>query len=120
MAYDYYDVVLQDAKDYLDDQGEYYDDFEDFMDALWIEDSVTGNGSGSYFFNSAKAREAVSDFIWSEEFNEMVGDFAVDVDHLMQEGPEAVDVTIRCWYLGIVRGDLEDYWHEVKGDEDEE
>lgn len=120
MAYDYYNTVLQDAKDALDDQGEYFDDFEDFMDYLWVDDSVTGNGSGSYFFNAAKAREAVSDFIWSEEFNEMVGEFGIDVDKLMADGPEAVDVSIRCWYLGQVRNELEEYWDEVKGTDDDE
>lgn len=36
-------------------------DLWNVYDELWIDDSVTGNGSGSYTFNSYKAEENVKD-----------------------------------------------------------
>lgn len=120
MAYsysDYYDEVLADAIAAMADYGDQCTDFQDFYDEVWLDDSVTGNGSGSYFFNSAKAKEAISDFIWSDEFVEMCEEFGDTVGHCMKMGPEGVDVSIRCWMLGQVSGELEDKWNEVFGDE---
>ena len=33
--------------------------YETLYDELWVDDSVTGNGSGSYTFNREKAKEYV-------------------------------------------------------------
>ena len=117
---DYYNEVLADATAAMVDYGDEYTDFQEFYDALWTDDSVTGNGSGSYFFNSAKARDAISDFIWSDEFAEMCAEFDETINGCMKMGPEGVDVSIRCWMLGQVSGALEDKWDEMFPDEDED
>ena len=65
MAYDYYANVKDDVLSYINDEirpGEYWDrdELESYLnDTLWADDSVTGNCSGSYTFNSAKSREYV-------------------------------------------------------------
>ena len=122
-AEDYREEVLNDIKAYIDDQGQWYvendKDFDEFYDDLWTVDSVTGNGSGSYYFNSAKARNAVSEFIFTDEFRDMCGEWCLDVAKLINDGPEAVDVTIRCYTLDSVRDDAEQYWDERFGIEED-
>lgn len=122
-AEDYREEVLNDIKAYIDDQGQWYvendKDFDEFYDDLWTVDSVTGNGSGSYYFNSAKARNAVSEFIFTDEFKDMCGEWCLDVAKLINDGPEAIDVTIRCYTLDSVRDDAEQYWDERFGIEED-
>lgn len=122
-AEDYREEVLNDIKAYIDDQGQWYvendKDFDEFYDDLWTVDSVTGNGSGSYYFNSAKARNAVSEFIFTDEFKDMCDEWCLDVAKLINDGPEAIDVTIRCYTLDSVRDDAEQYWDERFGIEED-
>lgn len=71
-------------------------------DDLWIDDSITGNASGSYFCNSSKAKEAVTD---NEELcREALREFCVEPDqiaeHFLNGDWEYFDVTIRCYLLG--------------------
>lgn len=115
----YYNEVLNDAKAALDENMGYYDTFDEFYDGLWTDDSVTGNGSGSYYFNAYKAREAVSEFLWTEECHGLLSELCIDMQKLMEDGPEAADVTVRCCMLSHVSGELEDYWDEKHADEDE-
>ncbi len=119
---DYRDEVLEDIKAFIDDQGQWYVengyDFDGFYEDLWTNDSVTGNGSGSYYFNTAKARTAVSEFVFSDEFKEMCDEWGIDAAKLLADGPEAVDVSVRCYVLGFVRDDAEQYWDERFGGEE--
>ena len=62
-------------------------------DALFTDDAVTGNGSGSYTFNAARAAENARDLAFDDEF--------------IAEAPEAVDVVARCLALGLVSDALE-------------
>lgn len=77
-----------------------YEDRDGFSsqlnDDLWIDDSVTGNASGSYYCNSWKAEEAISHNwdLLKEAFDEFGGNYDV-----LEQGPEACDVTIRCYLL---------------------
>ena len=49
----------------------------DLSEELWTVDSVTGNGSGSYTFNTAKAREYVLEN--GEEYvKELIEEFCLD------------------------------------------
>ena len=68
---------------------------------LWTADSVTGNGSGSYFFNRAKARECVLDNI--DMLFEMAEEFGIDAatigEKFLNEEWEYFDVSIRCCLL---------------------
>jgi hypothetical protein len=71
-------------------------------DDLWTCDSVTGNGSGSYTFNSWKAKEFVTEN--TDLLQEALREFCDDAEHIAQkflDGEwEYFDVTIRCYLLG--------------------
>ena len=65
-------------------------------DKLFTEDSVTGNGSGSYTFDQIKAEQnLVSNW---ELLREAKSALSTDFDPLTA-GPEACDVLIRCYLL---------------------
>ena len=74
---------------------------EELNDDLWIDDSVTGNASGSYTFNSYKAREYVTGNI--ELLKNAFSEFGIKSDtiaeKLLNEDWEYCDVTIRCYLL---------------------
>lgn len=96
IKYDYSDISYEDI---IYNRDEVY---ERLYDNLWIDDSVTGNGSGSYFFNSYKAREAVlSDM---DTVSEAIREFCVEAseigDRFLNEDWEYLDVTARCYVLG--------------------
>lgn len=102
--YDYRKAVCDDIRDYIQNNGIHasnyatrWDMFNELNDTLWVEDSVTGNASGSYTMSTWKAEEYLChnlDLLGQaiEEFNDMG-------DKLLSEGAEACDVTIRCWLL---------------------
>lgn len=79
--------------------------YEALYDDLWVEDSVTGNGSGSYFCNRYLAKEKVL-----EDGFEYVGGMIREglcgadsfVKYLADEDWESIDVMIRCYLLGSV------------------
>ena len=75
-------------------------------DALFIDDSVTGNGSGSYFCNARKAAEAASGLAFDDDFIVEARAAGYGME-LFAEGPETVDVVARCLALGLVSGALE-------------
>lgn len=116
---DYKDAVLSDAKDVIEESYEDYDSWEELFDELHIDDSVTGNGSGSYTFSTAQAKKNVAELIWDDDaiqaFND-VGYAGIPTD----EGPEAVDVIARCLALYEVADELEDYFDELKEEEESE
>lgn len=64
-------------------------------EAMWTSDSVTGNGSGSYTFNRWIAEENLCHNM--DLFLEAAKEFSSDIASLMEEGAEAMDVTIRCY-----------------------
>lgn len=111
--YNYYEAMKQDIKEYLNNNYvrerieeqdiTTADDLCEYLyDELWIEDSVTGNGSGSYTFNRNTAKEYVSDNL--DLVKEMVQEFGIDADtvceHFLNEDYEWFDVSIRCYILG--------------------
>ena len=72
------------------------DDIRDRLyEAMWTSDSVTGNGSGSYTFNRWIAAENLCHNM--NLFLEAAKEFSSDIASLMEEGAEAMDVTIRCY-----------------------
>lgn len=110
-AYDYMQSIVDDVKEYINNNinTEDYDDIDDLEqelnDDLWAEDSVTGNGSGSYTMNSAKAYEyLIGDSNTMDYIREFCSDFNVaakDVaEHFLNEDYEWFDVSIRCYLLG--------------------
>ena len=105
MDYNYRDAVKNDVKEYikneieLDDwRGKRYELYDYLNETLWTEDSVTGNGSGSYTFNTYKAEEYLCHNL--ELLGEALREFGNDASKLLSDGAEACDVTIRCYLLG--------------------
>ena len=85
--------------------------FEHLNDELWIEDSVTGNGSGSYTFDAEEAgHNLAGNFDLLKEAFDEFGGFDV-----LEKGEEACDVTIRCYLLGECLSEvLEEYKEEFE------
>lgn len=75
---------------------------EKLNDELWTDDSVTGNGSGSYTFNRAKAREYVlADMdLCIEALREFCVEPETIAEKFLAEDWEYFDVTARCYLLG--------------------
>lgn len=109
--YDYYRAVEHDVLDYIHENLESSDWLNNrgglekhLNDVLWMEDSVTGNASGSYWCNTWRAEEALChntdllgkalDFFWR----------APD-----WSDPESMDVSIRCYILDEAVGLVLDY-----------
>lgn len=112
--YNYYDAMKNDILDeiawnyslcelleMLDDPDGWK---EQLNDDLWTVDGVTGNASGSYTFNSAKAREFVTenDELCREALREFCCDSDEIADHFINGDWEYFDVTIRCYILNSV------------------
>ena len=101
--YNYLEQVTADAKEAILENMEYwnFDDREELEevahDELWTDDSVTGNGSGSYFFNTWEAEEALC-HNW-DLLAEACEEFGDDIGEALKRGAEFCDVTIRCYLL---------------------
>lgn len=112
---DYQEAVKNDAIEAIRrGDYDYCEDFEEVDEALWIDDGVTGNGSGSYTFSTYKAQKNVSDLIWDEEFIDACAELGVSVGDLIKEGAEAVDVSARCFALGYVSEEIREAWEEYR------
>ena len=107
MAYNYLEELKSDVRNYIKEVASDYMDYEDMdelrdslYDNLWDEDSVTGNGSGSYTFNREKAKEYVSDNmdLMVEAYKDLDSIESL-VDDLEALDFETIDVTIRCYLL---------------------
>ena len=107
MAYNYLEELKSDVRNYIKEVASDYMDCEDMdelrdelYDNLWDEDSVTGNGSGSYTFNREKAKEYVSDNLdlMVEAYKDLDSIESL-VDDLEALDFETIDVTIRCYML---------------------
>lgn len=103
--YNYKEEVLQAVKEAAEDsytpdllEPVDLDDYaEKLNDALWVDDSVTGNGSGSYFFNSYEAEEALAgNWDLAAEALEMFGYNDINP---FEKGAEWVDCVVRCYLL---------------------
>ena len=81
----------------------------EIYDEAFIDDAVTGNGSGSYYFNSWKSKENVLNN--EEVVEEMVDEFGVDMKEHWNDW-EYLDVSCRCYLLGQV--DIEEVIQEIK------
>ena len=109
--YDYRKAICDDIRDYIKENYsveelekalENREEFEEELnDSLWVEDSVTGNASGSYTFNRARAAEYVGDNL--DILAEICAEFGITAEKVGEkflEGDyEYFDVTIRCGLL---------------------
>lgn len=102
--YNYLENVTNDAKQAILENLKYWefsdrDELEEVAnDNLWVDDSVTGNGSGSYYCNAWKAEEALCHNwdLLTDAVTEFEGDTSFDI---LSRGVEWCDVTIRCYLL---------------------
>ena len=107
MYYNYMEAMKEDVTRAISEYEYQYEglsreDLEEKLnDDLWIDDSVTGNGSGSYTCNAAEARDMVQ-ADGEEYYQEAVEEFCIDsetvAEHLFDY--EYIDVTTRCYLLG--------------------
>lgn len=85
--------------DYLKNEDGVFE-YDALHDAMFTDDTITGNASGSFTFNSAQAKDYVID-----NMSEVVEAFReyCEIDYfakLMEaENYEAIDVVTRCYYL---------------------
>lgn len=105
-------VAAENFYGYLENSEDFDEAWDEFYEDLFVDDSVTGNGSGSYWFNSKKAEESLGEFIWDEDIVWLLEAMGYTVEEVVKQGPEAADVIIRCAMLGHVYGDVEDYIEE--------
>ena len=103
-TYNYLENVTADAKQaILESMNDWsFTDREELEeianDSLWVDDSVTGNGSGSYTFNTWQAEENLCHNM--DELEEACNEFGQDIGEAVKQGAEYCDVTIRCYLLG--------------------
>lgn len=127
MAYDYREAVKNDVLEYIENEinFEEFDSLEaleEFLnDELWTNDSVTGNASGSYTFNTYEAEENICHNL--DLLGEALEEFGGGCD-ILKDGAEAADVTIRCYLLGQCIAEaleeIEDDFEEAHRDEENE
>lgn len=131
MYYNYMEAMKEDITRAISENEYQYEglsreDLEEKLnDDLWIDDSVTGNGSGSYT-SEAEARDMVQ-ADGEEYYKEAVFEFCIDsetvAEHLFDY--EYIDVTIRCYLLNQAISealdDLEEdgFFEEEEEEEDE-
>lgn len=129
--YDYKEAVKNDVIDYI---KENYTDEEikenlsysgsrnkweqSLYDDLFVSDSVTGNASGSYTFNSYKAEEYLCHNM--DLLAEALEEFGDDLSYL-KKGAENCDVTIRCYLLNSAISEaLDELENEIEEDSEDE
>ena len=104
MSYNYLESIKDDVLSYIDENINFTDfdnleELEEYLnEVLWTEDSVTGNASGSYYCNAWRAEEAIC-HNW-DLLAEALREFGQDGTDVLEQGAEAMDVTIRCYLLG--------------------
>lgn len=124
--YDYLSAVESDVREYIENNVNFHDysDLdemkEDLNEKLFVNDSVTGNASGSYS-NTWDAEEYLCHNLdLLAEANEEFGGSS----DILSDGAETCDVTIRCYLLGQaienVAPDMWQDWEDSQEDSDEE
>ena len=129
--YDYRQNVKYDVKNYIKENEIHWteDDRDDVQNDVnercWVADSVTGNGSGSYTFNTWQAEENVCHN--TDLLAEALEEWGQQGENILEKGAEWADVTIRCYLLGECIGTAMDEleaegWnegYEPEADDDE-
>lgn len=102
-TYDYLENVKEDVRNYIEENeivvtsSNREEVEQELNDTLFVNDSVTGNASGSYTFSAWQAEENLCHNF--ELLTEALIEFGCDLSYL-EKGAEACDVTIRCYLLG--------------------
>lgn len=102
--HDYRREMAEDIRQYIEDNeinvNDEEFDVDELRESLWTEDSVTGNGSGSYTFNRWRAEENLCHNL--DLLDEALAEFGGKEDTEWLTNPEMADVTIRCYLLDEV------------------
>lgn len=127
--YDYREHVLEDVREYISNHytreelkalADDLDELENKLDdEMWVADSVTGNGSGSYTFNAWQAEENLCHNL------DLVQEVGREFGELDLTSPESCDVSIRCYYLRecineVLNEDYSDLYDEEDEEEEDE
>lgn len=102
--YDYMFAIENDVKQYIKDDVN-RDDWtgnrdgleEELNETLFTHDGVTGNASGSYTFSTWTAEEYICHNL--DLLGEALEEYGCGPEYIIKQGPEAADVTIRCYLL---------------------
>lgn len=114
-TYNYYENVKEDIRNYLKNTDER--DEQTLYDDMFLDDSVTGNGSGSYTLSTYQAEENLCHNM--DLLQEALEYFGYNIDYL-EKGAEACDVTIRCYLLGQLLSEVLEEIEEEENEENEE
>ena len=105
-TYNYFEAVKEDVKSYIENEidikkalseaGDIDNLKDNLYDDLFCNDSVTGNASGSYTFNTWQAEENLCHNM--DLLKEALEGFGCGIEYL-EKGAEACDVIIRCYLL---------------------
>lgn len=120
--YNYLEAVKEDVKAYIENHDitvteDNKDELQQSLyDDLFIEDSVTGNASGSYYCNAWKAEEALCHNL--DLLKEALEEFGSDCNIL--ESAESCDVTIRCYLLSSAISEVLDELAEESDSDDDD
>lgn len=102
-TYDYLENVKEDVRNYIEENkivvtsSNREEVEQELNDTLFVNDSVTGNASGSYTFSAWQAEENLCHNF--ELLTDALEELGCDLSYL-KKGAEACDVTIRCYLLG--------------------
>lgn len=95
--YDYLKKIKEDIKEYYDEKYLKETDKETLFEEMWIDDSITGNASGSYTFSTYEAEENIAHNM--DLLKEAILAFNGNFQEALERGAEYCDVTIRCYLL---------------------
>lgn len=102
--YNYLESVKQDVREYIEEhdivvnEDNRHEVEQQLNDDCFVCDSVTGNASGSYTFNTWQAEENLCHNL--DLLGEALTEFDCEPNYITEKGAEACDVTIRCYLLG--------------------
>ena len=97
----------------LESDSDFDDAWDAFYEDLFMDDSVTGNASGSYWFNSKKAEESLGGFVWDEDIVWLLDEMGYTIEDVVKRGPEEADVIIRYAMLCYVEDAVKKYVWEM-------
>lgn len=102
-TYDYLENVKKDVRNYIEENkivvtsSNREEVEQELNDTLFVNDSVTGNSSGSYTFSTWQAEENLCHNF--ELLTDALEELGYDLSYL-KKGAESCDVIIRCYLLG--------------------
>lgn len=114
--YNYLEAVKEDVKNYIEENEisiskENRNEIEEQLNEdLFIDDSVTGNGSGSYTFSTWQAEENLCHNL--DLLVEALKEFGLSAGEALKRGAEDCDVTIRCYLLAQAIAEVLDEMEE--------